>query len=311
MKTLLLFLAVSFSLTACQPRDPEVLSEADKNHRSRPSNKGGENREIRASLPKNLELFMAEVVEARQAQISNLLKLALGLASSTEKVTESDCVAIHKVKSTKEKIQFKLAPTSKCQKQTEQLDFSIKGNSDLLVSLDEQGQVTEIEYKPKLTAATSVIQKKGKSQKKMTVKDELSFKMVRVDDSFEVTEWNSLTETTIQDGKKRDQVIVEMLLEEASFSLEGKALQLSVVAEAEAEAMTTNGAKTPFILSLTSLPDAFEKFDYTFQFADGNPRSGTIKFEDKEITATTLNNNKEQVLKRQRNKTEQMPWASW
>jgi hypothetical protein len=58
MKTLLLSFVLILSAVACNPRDPDVLSDADKNRRGG-SQRNGEQRVIQASRPQNLELFLA------------------------------------------------------------------------------------------------------------------------------------------------------------------------------------------------------------------------------------------------------------
>lgn len=319
MKALLISLLAVFTLAACHPRDPEVLSKEEKSggqNRSQ-DNKGGNSCDPK--LSKKLELAMGSLAEARLLQAEQTLNLGIKLSNQKEEIVDEGCLRSTLLEASEKQKKFRLSYRA-CKLQKGDLTTSLSGVAEMIV-VGQGDQVTEVEFDSRPLDEENpealVIQIKTKASKdRLYLSEQINLKLNKEANAYKV-HGDSFTELEIGFESNRSTARVKVTTM-AELTQEGRK-NWSAEVRGTAENVTDACTKLPSQFELYLDPASADSKDSKYFIALWNDveKSGQLTFTDSEIQSKTTDkkSQKEDKASAKKNKIETAtdipPWEMW
>ena len=176
----------SFGLISCSPRDPDVLSQADRDFIKAQKNKGkvgadGFGGKIRPLLPQRVDLSLGLLMMDRESEALLILKNAESLLKSDADKIQDGCVRTKLIEKEKNSRIYQISKEL-CLSTFADVGFSVNGVATLKMDMNDQGELTGLQYDtPNLVNESLDITEYqvGKKDVKMSfiVKDEVHLKI--------------------------------------------------------------------------------------------------------------------------------------
>lgn len=286
--TFSLLLSLVF-LAACNPRDPDVLTKDDKAMIEGRRNKNSGDSQSgpgKARLPQKMEMALGVLAENRISQAQQILSLATELASKN--VDKKGCVSIRPLSANGNAKNFRLSYNYKCNPGTDAFDVNMMGLADLLLQLNEKGELLSLKFSTRPLSEDSfdsmTIRAFSKSSKDtLMIRDSLTLSMVRLDatDTFSIVDSSSNsilqngyqdTATTIHLANLFDGILSDKGVVSWHFDIQG-------------DGRNDGATGAPVFFTLTvDQPAAADSADFTFQMGK-TKRIGKLIFTDADVTS--------------------------
>lgn len=317
MKTTLFSICAFLFLTACQPRDPEVLTQEDKKLTQKSEDK------CRTRLPEKMELALGALVGGRKDQSLQILKLGVELANAEKDSLNRGCLQIRQTNFEKTRPSYHLS-YQLCRHRHPEWEATQAGTAELSLILDKNQKLRSLGYRSypfedRNTQALTIQASKKRSKDTLFLQDQITLSLTRKDLEPGFTVERAQFRTRLRSGFEATSTVSEIFMDSfGELDLDqGGTWSSEVFGEASnlsAECETRTPSTFTMLVNQEAEPDLYS---YKMLLFGKVEKSGQLVVDDLSVESHTKNSKtqNEDIVSAGKNKihseTDLPAWYFW